>query len=201
MSEADAANPEPDRWEVPAIEQTGGGLVTAGSLEALQKEAYDEAFARGREAGLEAGRTELSERVARLDALLKAQARPLADVDETVVMQLVDLSMRVVRKLFRRELQQDPGHVVGVVREAIGLLPVASRDVSVRLHPDDAALVREALPEAEGDKAWSLVEDPLIERGGCRVFSETSQIDAENATRLDSLIASIINDEREAREE
>ena len=44
-------------WDVPAIDGSGrGGLLTAGRLQALQKEAYDEAYARGHREGLAAGK-------------------------------------------------------------------------------------------------------------------------------------------------
>ncbi|NNE60034.1 MAG: flagellar assembly protein FliH [Woeseia sp.] len=197
MSDSESRADEVNRWEVPSIEQGGGsGLMTASGLQDLQKEAYDEAYAQGHAAGLEAGTKEIAERVARLDALLVAQAKPLSDVDEIVEQQIVELAMSVARKLFRRELKQDPGHIVGVVREAVGLLPVASRDVQVRLHPDDAALIRDALAAPDGEQAWTLVEDPLIDRGGCRIISETSQVNAENSARLEALIAAISGDER-----
>ncbi len=197
MSDPDTAAPAATRWEVPAIDGSGGqGLLTASRLQELQQQAYDEAFRQGHAEGLAAGRQEVAERAARLDALLAAQARPLADVDDAVEQQLVELAMMVARQLFRRELKTDPGHVVGVVREAVRLLPVASRDIRVHLHPEDASLLRESLSATDGERAWSLVEDPLIARGGCRVTTETSQIDAQNATRINAVIAAIVGDER-----
>lgn len=186
------------RWDIPAIDgSSGSGYLTAGRLEELQKEAYDEAYERGLRDGIEAGQMEVSKRAARFDDLLVALARPFDSLDETVEKQLVELAMAVVRQLFRRELRQDPSHIVGVVRDAIRLLPVASRDIQVRLHPDDAVLVRESLPPPEGTRAWTIVEDPLIERGGCKVTTDTSQIDAEADARLDALIASIVGDRRQ----
>ncbi|MGB5581691.1 MAG: flagellar assembly protein FliH [Woeseia sp.] len=197
MSDAKAAAGKTNRWEVPAIDGgTSQGMMTASRLQDLQKEAYDEAFAEGREAGLKAGQQELAERVARLDALLQAQAQPLAELDELVEKQLVELAVSLTRKLFRRELKLDPGHIVGVVREAVGLLPIASRDVRVHLHPDDATLIREVLSAPDGDRAWTVIEDPLIDRGGCRVTTEASQINAENQTRLNAVIAAVVGDER-----
>jgi flagellar assembly protein FliH len=76
------------------------------------------------------------------------------------------------------------------------LLPVASRNVVLHLHPDDAALVRESLSSTEGERAWTIMEDPLIERGGCRVSSESSQVDAQAETRLRALISAVAGDER-----
>lgn len=194
MSEPSVAR----RWDTPAIDgSSGSGFLTAGRLEELQKEAYDEGFQRGRKDGLEAGQQEIGKRAARLDELLAALAQPFDELDEAVEKQLVDLSMTVVRQLFRRELRQDPSHVIGVVRDAIRLLPVASRDVQVHLHPDDAALVTGSLSQSDGAKAWSIVEDPLIACGGCKVTTEHSEIDAQAESRLNALIAMIAGDERQ----
>ncbi|MBT8443728.1 MAG: flagellar assembly protein FliH, partial [Gammaproteobacteria bacterium] len=110
---------------------------------------------------------------------------------------LVELAMTVVKQLFRRELRVDPTHVIGVVRDAIKLLPAASRDVQVHLHPEDAALVHESLSSAEGERAWKIVEDPLISKGGCKVTTENSQIDAQAETRLQAIISAIAGDERQ----
>jgi flagellar assembly protein FliH len=188
---------EAERWDVPAIDGSPGqGYLTAGRLEALQAQAYDEAYQQGHRDGLEAGRIEVSRRAARFDELLAALCSPFDQLDEAVERQLVDLAMAVARQLFRRELRQDPSHVIGVVREAIRLLPVASRHIEVCLHPEDAALVRESLPPAATNRAWTIVEDPLLERGGCRVKTEQSQIDAQAEARLHAVIASIVGDER-----
>ncbi|MEM8817000.1 MAG: flagellar assembly protein FliH [Pseudomonadota bacterium] len=194
MSEDAAA----ERWQVPNIDGSDGkSYMTAGRLEALQREAWDEAFQKGYAEGLESGHEEAARRTARLDELLRALARPFDDLDDAVEKQLVELSMTVVRQLFRREIRLDPTHVIGIVRQAIQCLPMASRNVQVHLNPEDAALIRETLSPAEGEPAWSVVEDPLTERGGCRVTTENSNIDASTQARLNELINSIAGDERE----
>lgn len=187
----------PIRWDVPTIAESGAqGPLTAGRLEALQKEAYDEAWQKGHSEGLQTGKTEIAERVDRLDQLLVALSRPFDQLDEMVEKQLVELSMAVVRQLFRREIRIDPTHVVGVVREAIQLLPIASRQVKLNLHPEDAALVREALTPVDGEHQWTIIEDALMTRGGCTVTTENSQIDATAESRLQAVIGAIAGDER-----
>ncbi len=186
------------RWDVPTIDgSSGDGPMTAGRLQALQKEAYDEAWAKGHADGLHAGQSESTIRTERLDQILNALAHPFEQLDEVVEQQLVELAMAVVRQLFRREIRLEPTHIIGVVREAIKLLPVASRNVRLHLHPDDAALIRESLSPAEGEPAWAVVEDPLITKGGCTVTTETSQIDATAESRLQALISSVAGDERQ----
>ena len=197
MSE-DTAKNGPTPWNVPAIDGAEGeGFLTAGRLEALQKDAYDEAFNKGYAEGLAGGTAAAQERAERFDRLLRALAHPFDELDEAVEKQLVELALTVVRQLFRREIRIEPTHVIGVVREAIQLLPIASRNVQVHLHPEDATLVRESLSPAEGELAWGVVEDPLITRGGCKVTTENSQVDATAESRLQAVISAIAGDERQ----
>jgi len=196
MSDKPAVD-EPVRWDVPAIDGGGGkGYMTAGRLESIQKDAYEEAWKKGLADGVQAGEAAAKERVDRLDQLLVAMARPFDQLDEQIEKQLVELAMTAVRQLFRREISQEPTHVIGVVREAIQLLPIASSNVQVHLHPDDAAIVREFLSPADGEPAWVIVEDPLSSKGGCQVTTDNSQIDASAESRLNALIGSIAGDDR-----
>ena len=119
------------------------------------------------------------------------------DTDSLAGPRPVKLSMLVAKQLFRREIKIDPGHVIGVVHEAIQLLPVASRNITIHLHPEDASLVLEALSRADGKRAWSVVEDPLTSRGGCKVNTDNSHIDAQAETRLLAVINAITGDERQ----
>lgn len=196
MSDEATAGPA-ERWHVPAIDGSDGkGYLTAGRLQDLQKQAYDEAWQKGHAEGLTAGEDEIHERGARYDVLLQALSKPFDELDESVEMQLVELAIAVVKQLFRREIKIEPKHVIGVVREAIRALPIACRSVQVHLHPDDAVLVRESLAPSDGEPAWTIVEDPLISNGGCRVTTESSQIDATTEARLHAVISRCLGDER-----
>ena len=52
-----------------------------------------------------------------------------------------------------------------------------------------------AITDIRGKRAevgWQLIEDPVINRGGCRVVTDTSQVDASLESRLASLIAPLL---------
>ncbi|MDJ0699970.1 MAG: FliH/SctL family protein [Woeseiaceae bacterium] len=197
MSE-EALDKDASPWTVPAIDGSEGkGYLTAGRLEALQKEAWDEAYQKGHAEGVKAGEEEIAARARRYDQLLQALSKPFDRLDEEVEKELVELAIAMTKQLFRREIRINPSHVIGVVREAIRLLPVASRNVHVHLHPEDAALVRDTLTPAENEPAWTIVEDPLIERGGCNVTTDNSRVDATNEKRLQAAIRSLNGDERQ----
>ena len=183
------------RWEVPAVEGALGknpNVLTAKQIEQIQKQAYEEGFAQGHQEG----RTQMlaqAERFAKLVGLLN---EPLADLDQQVEHELIQLAIVIARTLVRRELRTDPGTIVAVAREAVSSLPVSARHVSVHLHPEDAALVHSALSLPEGDRAWRIVEDPVLTRGDCRVHTEHSQIDASVEARLTSIVTAILGGER-----
>ncbi len=197
MSEQ-AATKGAERWSIPAIDGSDGqGFLTAGRLQELQKDAFDEGWKKGHEEGLAAGEAEIASRAARYDELLMALSRPFDILDESVETQLVELSIALVKQLFRREVKIDPNHVIGVVRTAIDALPIASQMIQVHLNPEDATLVRESLTNIEGEPAWSIVEDPLMTKGGCKVTTRSSQIDATAESRLHAVISRCFGEGRD----
>lgn len=192
-------------WQVPVVGveppplRGGGvadGIVRASVLEDLQREAYDEAFRQGYRDGQVAAQREAAVQVQRLAALLDDLARPFAELDASVEEELLALALALAKQLVRRELRVDPTQVIGVVREALAALPVAAREVRVQLHPDDAAIVREHLAPTVSERAWVIVEDPMMMRGGCRVLAQNSRIDASFEKRLGEVVADLLGDER-----
>ncbi|WP_455385617.1 flagellar assembly protein FliH [Acidihalobacter prosperus] len=170
--------------------------MTAEQLEALQESARQEGFRQGREEGLAAGAEEARQKSQEWTTLLDAAARPLADLDRQVLDELMALAVAVSRQIVRRELQTAPDEIIRVIREALAVLPSQSANVRVELHPQDAALVRELMPEGAGERAWRIVEDPALNRGGCRVSSEASRVDATVERRLNQAISAALGDMR-----
>jgi flagellar assembly protein FliH len=195
------------RWDLPSV---SGNAVqgrragpTVSELEAIEKRAYDEAFAEGRQAGLTAAQTEMQPvidklrgQVASLAAVYDKLAQPLEELDGEVASQFAHLAMAIAKQVIRRELRTDPAQVIAVMRETVALLPASVRQVRIHLHPDDAAVVREHLAAPGGDRTWSLAEDPMLSRGGCMVLSDTAQIDARIETRIGSVASALFGDER-----
>jgi flagellar assembly protein FliH len=173
---------------------------TLSELEDVERAAWDEAYAKGLEAGRVAGEQEMRKRfeqVNNIESILNALAKPLQQLDKDVETQLVALAFAIAKHVVRRELRIDPSQVIAVVRETVGLLPLAQRNVRVHLHPEDARLLRERLAEPQAERAWSIVEDPVTARGGCRVSTDNSQIDARLETRLAAVFAHLMGDERD----
>lgn len=186
-----AAGPETSRAASPA-----GGLVTASALVDLQREAYDEAYRVGYREGREAGEQHVREQVERLDSLITDLARPFEQLDAQVEKELLGLAMALAKQIVRRELKLDPTQIIAVVREAVSTLPVSARDVRVHLHPEDASIIRQHLAPTENERAWQVVEDPVMMRGGCQVVTPTSRVDARLETRLGKVLSELLGSER-----
>jgi flagellar assembly protein FliH len=158
---------------------------------------------RGYEAGVARAQGELQGRVAelnarvqRLDSILQLLAQPLRALDEQIEKQLLELTFAVGKQLARRELSAAPAQVVAILRECLEQLPVAAREVRVHLHPEDATIVRERLAAPSAERAWSLIEDPTLARGGCLVRSDNSQIDARFESRVHAVLAAAVGEQR-----
>jgi flagellar assembly protein FliH len=194
-------------WNAPAIEGPAAGgrrpWRTVGELQAVEDEAWSQAKTEGRAAGLAAAQQEIAQLTQQLeartrcvDAALAALTRPFAQAQAQLHEQIAELAVAIARQLIRRELKADPSQVIAVVRETVALLPAAARNVRVLLHPEDAALLRERLATPQAESAWTILEDPVMARGDCRVTAESAQIDARIESRLAAAITAMLGDER-----
>lgn len=208
MAEEGAKRADVTRFELPAVEGVLAGdfdvgrMPTARQLEAMHKQAFAEGYAAGEAAGYADGEARsadvTAQRLRALDGMVRELQAPLAELDRDLVESVGELALLIARHLVRRELKAEPGEVVGVVRETIRHLPVASRGTRLRLNPDDVELVRDALALGNEDLGWRLEADPLIARGGCIVETETSRIDASVETRLAAIASKMFGGERES---
>ncbi len=186
-------------WHVPEVQSEGAAHsspMTARQLEEIQNQARKEGFQQGLQEGRETGLKEFSERIQYLEEVLHSLSEPFEELDKDVERQMAQLAMIVARQLVRRELKAEPEQVIGVVREALAALPIAARNIQLALNPEDAAMVREALSLQNNEQSIQIVEDPVQSRGGCRVLTDTSQIDATVESRLNAVIVNVLGGQR-----
>jgi len=196
------------RWALPEVE---GNIIgrplderkAKAAAEAIARVAREQAEARGYDAGIAKAKIETDKRIAeldarlqRLDSILQLLARPLQELDADVEKMLLQLTLTVGKQLARRELRIDPAQVIAIIRESLAELPAAAREIRVQLHPDDAAVVHERLTAPASERAWTIVEDPTMSRAGCIIKSGSTRIDARLESRINTVIANALGDER-----
>ena len=183
------------RWNLPELDESSIACPVqsaTGKLDELQQQAYQEGFERGHREGQDAGRRAMAEQAGKLEQLMGTLTRPFEDLDQKVEKELLALVFAIVRQLAGNEIRENPEWVLTIVREAMAVLPSASRNLYVYLHPEDAKLIHEQLPVAGSEKQWQIVEDLSMDRGGCRVVTETSQVDATLDARLNNIITALV---------
>lgn len=182
------------RWDIPQIDDLLPAVRGAGSGAAAHagQRGYEDGFAQGREDALAAGRQELQAQIAVLQRLMQSLAQPFAELDEDVETSLLALATAIASQVVRRELATDPGIILAIIREAIALLPVAARRITLQLHPEDARLVHEHMSAQAEESLWRIVEDASCNRGGCIVTTEHTRIDASIEQQIERIAAGVL---------
>jgi flagellar assembly protein FliH len=154
-----------------------------------------------RREGMEEGRREAAallegDRLA-LKALIAGMNEVMQDFEQSLANDVLSMSLELAKLIVRQALRVKPEAVVAVVREAVESLPGVSDQTVLLVHPADAVLIRMA---AENDRAlselpWKIVEDEHMERGGCRLETPTTEVDATLETRWRRVLAALGRDD------
>jgi flagellar assembly protein FliH len=158
-------------------------LPTAAELEEIQRQAHEE--------GYQAGYAEGSQRMA---TLMDALEQALQQADQNIAQDLLNLSLEVARQMVQQTLKANPEILLNTIREAISSLPHLNQGAHLVLHPDDATMLRASMGEQLSHTGWKIFEDTGIERGGARIETAHSQIDATVGNRWQRIVASIGQD-------
>lgn len=182
------------RWELDSLEESAPAstvpLPTAEEVENIHRQAHQEGFA----AGYQEGRAQANAELARLAQLMASLDGALAHFDAEVSKNLLALALDVAKQMLRETLKIRPELVLPVVQEAVNSLPPSGQHPHLRLHPDDAQLVRTLLADELNHYHWKIIEDARLARGGCRVETANSEVDASLESRWKRVLAAFGQD-------
>lgn len=132
-----------------------------------------------------------SQVTAQLGALSAAYAGELDVLQQQLAQAVAVAAAQVARQVVRSELATRPDLVTAVAQEAIDTLLMSARHITLRVHPDDHALVALGTGEALAARGARLVADATLARGGCAVESDIGVIDATLQTRWERAAAAL----------
>jgi flagellar assembly protein FliH len=204
------------RWEMPSIDAPEGKVfrqpteeevaeetervekISQDEIQKIKDQAYQEGFQKGHADGLSQAQQEITNKVAILESMLQQLAEPIQACGEQTQQELLQLAFAISRQIVRRELKQDPTQLIAIIRDALKLLPVGAKNIQVELHPEDAKVIKNVLPidEDSPDSRWKLVEDPSMERGGCLLKTDNSNVDASVDRQVAVLFSRIAGGQR-----
>lgn len=125
--------------------------------------------------------------------VMAGMARLRTELESALADEVLNLAISMARQIVREALALRPEAIVPVLRDALQVLPALDRQTVLHLHPDDATLVRPLLdqdPEL-AQTTWKIVEDGRMERGGCRLETPESEVDATLSARWARVLAAL----------
>lgn len=175
-------------WE---FQPLGGGgkspLRGHAAAASMMSERERRAFERGRQQGFHEGRQEAQrqkvQHAHQLERVLDELRGRFAELESGAADALLDLAIEIARQVVRREIEIQRDAVLPVVREAVAAIVDQHTHPRVHLHPDDLWLIQADVDTDGLYQGCRFVPDASIARGGCRVETANSEIDATLATR------------------
>ncbi|SRR5450830_35913 len=195
--------PEPEPVEDDLLEEPPAPALTTEELDAIRDHARQEAYAEGHAqglqdghhegymGGLQQGQQEINDIIAHLRGVAMSFGTEVAQCSESMAPELLNLSLDLSKAMLKTALTVKPELILPTVTSAIHALPCLQLPALLYLHPDDATLVREHIGEDLIQNGWRFVDDPELDRGGCRIETGTNQIDATTQTRWRRLAESL----------
>jgi flagellar assembly protein FliH len=160
--------------------------MTAGQLDELSDQLFQEVEAQAKEAGYKAGHQQgYQEGMAAAQHVVQQQAHALSQVvaalhdvlqrqDNETEQVLANLAISVAGSVLQRELTIDSSQVVAVVHDCLRALPADDAAPTIFLSQQDCQLLREY---SDYPADWKLQTDSSLTPGGCRVQRGASLVE------------------------
>ena len=161
------------------------------ALRAARQAGYQDGYRDGM-AALDAFKQSFAAQIsAQMGQVTQAYTSQMDDLQQDMARALAVSATHLARQIVRSELQSRPELVAVVAQQALETLLLSARHVTVRVHPDDHALVALGAEEVLQARGARLLSDASVTRGGCLVESDIGIIDASIETRWRRAAASL----------
>jgi flagellar assembly protein FliH len=162
-------------------------------LDQGRAEGFPQGQAEGLQRGIEEGRAmalDQFEQLAKpIDGMLKSLKKLKTDLRAAQRNEVVDLVGKIARQVIRAELALQPVQLLSLVEEALAVMPPSREQVEVFMNPEELRRVLELDPKRA--KKWTLLPDPALEPGECRVRSGDHEVDAGCQGRLAAVMEQV----------
>jgi flagellar assembly protein FliH len=185
-------------WEFQSLAGDAQPRGTERLLSERERRAYErgrqEGFAEGQRAAQQV-KAQHAREVARVLDELRGR---FAELESGGAEQVLQLALAIARQVVRREVEVDAAAVLPALREAVASVIDQQTHPRVHLNPQDLDHLRADL-DADGMlKGCRFVPDAAVLRGGCRVETPHSDVDATLQSRWQRVLAAVGIDPRRA---
>ncbi len=168
---------------------------SAAQLRAARQSGYQDGYRDGLVALEGFKQSFAAQMAAQIGSLLQSTGNQLDALERDMARCLADCATRLARQIVRSELGVRPELVGAVAREATESLLLSARHITLRVHPDDLALVAQGAADVLKARGARLIADPSLQRGGCLVESDIGVLDATLGARWSRCVAALGSEE------
>jgi len=166
-------------------------------MERQSREAFEAGMRAGEAAAAESLQSEVRETIGRLAGSIHELAALRAETIHRAEVDTVRLAIEIARRVLHRELTVDTSALGALIRAALEKLQ-AQEVYRVRVHPDQAKLVRSCLDEMGRSQAIEVIQDASQAKGGAVFEISRGSLDASVETQLREIECGL-TDQLEAR--
>jgi len=175
--------------------RNGSGSAEADPEDGYRR-SYAEGFSQGHAEGLAAGKQETQAHVERMRNLLKEMEGLWSKLVSTYENQLIALVCRIAGKVVSGQTAADHDTVKRIILDAFRMVPEPV-EVTIEIHPDDAqsieAIKADFFQMVKGLQHMTLISNPSVQPGGCRLKTRLGQVDGTLETRLEAVRNSVMD--------
>ena len=156
----------------------------------IEQEAYDKGFAQGEKDGLELGEIKARKLVQNLENLMAEIANLKGELVKRYEKEIIEMVFAIARKVVYAQLNFEEKAIRGPIFRALELT-AEKRDITLKINPDDLDYAESLRPELfsrfQGLKTIMVTSDPAIKRGGCKLETNSGDVDATIETQLEMI--------------
>jgi len=165
-------------------------------VEKIRKQAYEEGFASGEKKGFAEGKHKLDSALDRIQTLLSEMETIWEHLIETHERQILQLISRVAEKVVFGRVDIDRNVIKRTILHAFQMVPEPVK-VTIELNAEDAEYIEtikeDFFLQVKTLKNVTVIPNPLITRGGCKVKTRFGEVDATLESRLEAIRQAIVN--------
>lgn len=163
----------------------------AEQLHAARQAGYQDGYRDGLSA-LDAFKHSFAQQMtAQIGSLVRSFDADFRALEGEMAQALARSAVELARQVVRSEIKQRPEHIAKVAHDAVEALQLSARHVRVRVNPSDYPLVMDGAGEEMRAREAQVLPDADVARGGCKVDSDISSVDASLATRWQQAVAAM----------
>lgn len=180
----------------PDAEQAPAEPTPEENLAQIQKQAHEKGFSQGKQEGYEAGMQEAKQMVESIAQIMTSTENLWQSMVERYENEIIELVKRISEKVIYGHARIDNQIVKRAILKSFELIPdpiEATINVSAEDYEFMETAKEELFEQVKTLKNVSIVSDPSLTRGGCRVETKSGEVDSDIQGRLDAISKSIID--------